>query len=166
MDYETIIYIVLGLIYLISRVMKNRNKEVKKPQPQREETPNQRSIDTPPPRPSTFNEMLKEIIEGVEKPVTESQKTQEKEYPQTYTYDEYDFDDNQTRESFKNSVDEAKNIKSINNLVEIEDSKEVKKRYSSFRIRKKKMSKYAKMLNNSNSARDAIVLSEILNRRY
>ncbi|HLF32971.1 MAG TPA: hypothetical protein VI583_01960 [Cyclobacteriaceae bacterium] len=194
-DYQVIIYIILVVIYIISRALKARKKidpTILPPQQRYEENESYpetapKPFDAPSkPRQLSFEDLLKEFSGYEEKEVhpapAESEtanypyKTETK--PETRQYQSYE-----SPENFPSYNDEEG--KSLESLVSYEDMYQSPGRvekadtkhadineirfkeyasYQAFDIHKAR--RFRKLLHNSTSMKDAVVLKEILDRKY
>ncbi|MCX2744295.1 hypothetical protein OO013_10480 [Mangrovivirga sp. M17] len=159
---EFLPFIIAIIIYLVQQALK-ANKDSSKSSPPMDS-------DNGGGRPKSFEELLEEIQGSKES----SERAEDYE-----SYEEYEPEP--VRQSSREYSGEAessvverfrKSVKEAENTVKIEDkrSTDLDKglRFEEFKIKKKKTegSRYKKMLRNRKSAKDAIILSEILRRKY
>ncbi len=169
-DLQIWVYVIFGILYFLSRSLR------KKPQEPQKQSPLETEGEARPQRrqPASFEELLREITEQRE-PQAEQKpqaRKQEKQVsPKTATKAEdftkegstRHFSDEQSRQVYEQSIKAA------------EGSKAPFERDEHFSIKlkereKAEQSQFAKdirdMLSNSKSAKKAIILGEILNRKY
>lgn len=166
MDETIIIWIVIAVITLISRLLKG-NKQ----QPQQGE----HQGDRPQRRPVSFEDILRElsgeeaVAEKEEyKPVPEKPRSREMvEEAESRTRHNLEEWDDEVKTTYERSVSSAKNLKTIDQLVDYNQPRE--KILKEEQVVTKKASgaaKIARMLKNKNDARKAIILSEIIQNKY
>jgi hypothetical protein len=194
-DYQVIIYIILVVIYIISRALKAKKKidpTVRPPEQRYEETgPYPESASkpfntTPKPRQLTFEDLLKEFS-GYEEKESHSApaetETAELPYktvtkPETREYQSYESPGNFPTYKYE----EAKSLESLVSYedmyqspgkVEQADTKHADinesrfKEYTSYKgFDIHKAGRFRKLLHNATSMKDAVVLKEILDRKY
>ena len=169
MDESIIFYIIAAVIYVVSRLLKSKPKEGTNEYPDQD---TQR-------RPMSFEDILRELggettVEEEEpyRPVPEKSKSQEK-LPDTISRAEpsrqqaFEKVDNEVKNLYEKSVSEAKKIKTIDELVDYDQPREkILKEAPLIRKRNTGASTISKMLRNKSEARKAIILSEIIQRKY
>jgi len=158
-DIQLILYIVFVVIALLARAFKSKNKNQPKPTAQKE------SSNTSKPKPKSFEDLLKEF-ESTSSEEEYSQKDQEgeyKEYQNEYSSDE------KTEEVYQNSVREAKELKTIDELVDLDDDRHTGnfRHFEGYEEPEEDVrNEYQKLLESPEGAKQAIILSEIINRKY
>jgi hypothetical protein len=177
MELKVIIWIIIGLFYLISRFRKKPAPPTAQ-QGQREAAPDTTSQ---PNRPMTFEELLREI-EGTKKapePVPQPKQSWESE---AYDYEDepvpekkpledvnYDYrkEDN-IYETYEKAKNEAFYRPSLEETSRLEDTIVRFKEFKPYDQEKKKSlaTEYIQELKNPSSFRKAFILSEILNRKF
>lgn len=183
MDAQFWIYIVIGVIYFLSRLLKKpepatgepvdtRPPEKRKPSYSEEPIPEK-------PRQMTFEELLREITEG---------KEAERPVPQAPPRPRYESFDNELDEEAKSleevSVDEAKSAPvfkayedttrpvfqraSLEETLQLKDTVVDFGKFKAFETEKKKnvLEDYANIIRNPKTLRQAVVMSEILKRKF
>lgn len=169
-SFEVLIYIIFGVIYLLSRALKKKKKTIPK-QSQREEG----EVETQE-QPVTFEDLLKELT-GVQtaKPKPQPQPKRQERFDRSDPNEYEDYrsrrpvvDDSKSKEVFEQATRKAKGIKSIDELVDLEDGIEASGRFTEFKIEQKytKGDEIREMFKNKQEAQKAIILAEILNRKY
>jgi len=179
-DISNLVYIVFLVIYLLSRVLGNKKKPATRKPPRKAqrhdefEIPNEptgKQESETPRKPSTFEEILREFQRGFEG--KEQSEESESEFDEAETFrgaprkplkEKYD---NEVEEKFEQAIEDAGKIKTLDEQIDIE-SFEVKKPkiVQEAEASRETKSYYAKLLSNPQGARDAVILSEILNRKY
>jgi len=181
-DFKIWIYVIAGALYLISRAFKSKGGDAVPKKPER------RSPNTPtgrPNKPVSFEELLKEFTEGnagreeeeykeQPRPVEARQVVAERKWVEENRWDDDIRNEGRNR---KFADDESKRVyeESIKNA---EGAKLDFERDEHFRIKLKDRkqeeeenesefaSDIASMLRNPEDARKAVILGEILNRKY
>jgi hypothetical protein len=176
-------YLIVGGIYLLSRFLKkNESNESGHPQPKppRPTASNQTPHETP--RPLTFDELLKQLTEAknIDKPVEVPRST-----PQTRTVEVVDYDENLEDETFEEIVPdyqakrntyeefEERNRSSFHrkSLEETLDVRNTDMQYGKFKVfeqgnQRNLLEEYTKQFQDPEGLQKAIVMSEILNRKF
>ena len=157
-DFELIIYIVFVLVAILSRALKK-----KKPQapPQ---TDNQEQSE---PQPSlTFEDLLKEFQQKTTPKPAEPAYVEESKPVERVEY--FKGDDSEIQDIFEKSVNQAKNSQGSSDSIK-ERERPVFEHFEAF-DEKVEDNEFAKeihsMLTSPDSAAKAIILSEIINRKY
>lgn len=178
-DFQTILYIIVGIIYFLSRALKKKKPPVKPSQPAQDfddDTPQ-----TSPPKPLTFEELLREFTEGKQPeeeepepiPTPAPAPVQRSKSPMTSRYEEDDdeilepakrrFSDEDSKRIYEESVRAVENMKEE----QFSDTQYHFKRTEDTQEEESSIgSEIADMLRDGDGARKAIILSEILNRKY
>lgn len=181
-NFQFWLYVIVALIYVISRAMKKSNqqrREARKPTSQ----DMQETADTGRERPLTFEELLREITEGKKRVQQPAPKPQPKA-PSRPAYVDYD-DDLEDEEKSLEDVDydfgkkeSAFEVfeKARKDALRDDTTEESKPagedikygRFTEFRIGGKNtlLQEYVKELKKPSGFKRAIVLSEILNRKF
>ncbi|MEM7550459.1 MAG: hypothetical protein AAF363_12325 [Bacteroidota bacterium] len=162
-DIGNIVYIVFLVIYLLSRAFKKKKpKQPPTANPdayeQTESQPTQR-----PKKQLTFEEMLREFTEGappeepevLDEPVPEPTPRQ--------------YDDQSISEKYQSSIDQAKKFKTIDEQVELERKPLVFDEFDAYDIKEDGPSiadEVRESLQNLDDARKAIILKEVLDRKF
>ena len=181
MDAQFWIYIIIGVIYFLSRLLKkpeqqpeespDQKRPERRPPLQTEQTPTQR------PRQLTFEELLREITEG-----KEAQKRQPEPEPEFQSMEDVLKDEARSLEDV--TYDEAENAKvfkryeeaqmqvaerrSLEETLHLKDTVVDFRKFDAFESRKKKSlaDDYIKLIRNPQTLRQAVVMSEILKRKF
>lgn len=163
MDFENIVYVVLAVIYFVSRVMKKR-KQVPSEQSQEEPEPSQGR------KPVSFEDLLKEFgvdkEQGEEKEVKETPLEKFEEIKEDV--DEYGsrYSDEEAQSAYEQSVKEAGLLsepeKKEDNRLVFEEFKPYQEEDDTNEV----ASEILELLEDEDGGKKAIILSEILNRRY
>jgi len=167
-NLQILIYIIFFAIYLLSRVFRNKNKQA--PRPSREmESDEPATTDAPP---LTFEDILRELTTGEKPRQTVRRQTPQPPKPEPARR-EYEFksdypDDDEIEEVFQDSVKKAQNIKTLDEMVEL---KEPVLKFKEYDVKEEGhqsslASEIRNMLMNPDDARKAIILKEILDRKF
>ena len=175
-------YIIVGGIYLLSRILKKNGNEESKSAPAKP----QRTVHPQPsekPKALTFEELLKEITEG--KAAQKASQPQPQPIPRAYQ--EVDYDDDLkdevddleeigTRYPKENSVTRAyeEGKKSAFNRRSLEETLNVRNtdvRYAKFKVfeqaqERNLLEEYTSQFRDPEGLKKAVVMSEILNRKF
>jgi len=167
MDESIIFYIIAGVIYVISRLLKSKPK-----QPPQGKQPQQ----GPEKRPMSFEDILRELSgeEAVaeEEPYRQAPEksrsqevVEEIEDTSSSNFEEYD---DEVRSLYDKSVSEAKDLKTIDQLVDYNQPREkILKEDEGTHVKKTSgAAQIARMLKNKNEAKKAIILSEIIQNKH
>jgi hypothetical protein len=164
MDESLIYIIILVVIYLIRFFLKSKEEVPKTHIPDDHD-----SMERPdgPRRPSTFEELLREMgrkdFDEEEAEVTEYKPEYETLEDPYYQYNPAR--DAEAHSVYEKSVSQAKKFKTLDEQVDIENI-EVKIDEPIGRQKPVVASKYARMMRNPENLKDAIIMSELLNRKY
>lgn len=161
MDKEILIYIVFIAIAIISRLLKSNKNRSKAPSapPQQRETPSQR-----PGGAKSFEELLREFTGENTSTEPRSLETVETEYE---SYEHIPSDD-EIRETYERSVNQAKKLKTLDEQVDLEDIRTKSKYFADDEMKEENSvaSDILESLKDPDGARRAVILSEIINRKY
>jgi hypothetical protein len=183
MDAQVWIYIIIGVIYFLSRLLKKPEQapgEV--PEPQNRE----RRIPRPPgqpatdqPRPLTFEELLREITEGKqvqqrqpEREVVTEYKSYEKDLgEEARSLEDVDFNEADRAEKWKPYEEvpaRSQERKSLEETMRLEDTVVDFRRFQAFekKNQRKLLDDYSRLLRNPVTLKQAVVLSEILKTKF
>jgi hypothetical protein len=184
MDAQFWIYIVIGVIYFLSRLLKKPEQapgegpDSQQPQRGRQAQAGQ---GTEKPRQMTFEELLREITEGKQaqpqaprpRPRQEPQyETLEKDLgDEARSLERVDFDEAENARVFQ-KYEEAKSLalerRSLEETLKLEDTVVDFKRFEAFEKKKRRnvLQDYIKIIRNPESLKHAVVMSEILKRKF
>ncbi len=180
-DIQTLLYIVIGLIYFLSRSFGKKKKPQNRPQQQSPEQQQQKTGK----KPMTFEELLEEFTRDAQgqnkKEEVEEDFEEEVDLPKKQTsyktIEEVDdeiaepatrrFADDESRRIYEESVRGAKTYEKAGSLFDNQE----KSRFAGYaKAEESKQNEIAKdvkaMLQDADDAKRAIILSEILNRKY
>lgn len=183
MDYQFWIYLIIAIVYGISRAMKkpeNQPKDVSAPKPDRpiryETTP------TPVEKPKqlTFEELLREITEARQppKPVfeTASPRTEYVDYDDQLEDEEQDLEDvnydYKKKDKLYDVYEEAKRQAferpSLEETMNIKDTKVQFGKFKAFEQKEQRnlLDEYTRDFQDPEGFKKAVVMSEILNRKF
>lgn len=155
-DIQLILYIIFVAIAILTRVFKSKKKE----QPQTVQSDDREEYENESPKPKSFEDLLKEFAG---EPETRSEPQRE-----IVSYeDQYEEDDEIS--VYEDSVEKAKELKTIDELVDLEDDRHTGnfKHFAGYEEKGEEVNnEFVEMLQNEEGARKAIILSEIINRKY
>lgn len=184
MDFQFWLYVIVGVIYLVSRLMKKPEGQGESPdyeseKPVRPSGGAQGNPDRNVPRELTFEELLREITEG---------KTIQRQAPQpapvvttpspyasyeTVTEDEEDdFDEYRSNDRTVKVYEEGKRQaferKSLEETMSLDDTEMTYVRFKEFEEKKRNpvLEQYLGDLNDPDSWKKAVIMSEILQRKF
>ncbi len=160
MDLENLVYVVLAVIYFLSRVLKKRKE---KPVEEQEEgsQPKQKR------KPISFEDLLKEF--GADQLDEKKEEAEEPEFEEVEDVDEYSSrrPDEEARTIFEKSIKDAELVAKTK---EPEDDKKLVfkefKAYQEEEDSNELVSEIKELLQSEDGGKKAIVLGEILNRKY
>ncbi len=179
MELKVIIWIIIGLFYLITRF--NKKKAVPPPQPRHD--PQHADENPTEHKPMTFEELLKEI-EGSKRAVEPAPYGKPKETWETEAYDyedepvaekkpledtNYDYrKQDEIYETYEKAKNEAFFRPSLEETTKLGDTIVRFKEFEPYESERKPSiaAEYVKELRNPTSFRKAFILSEILNRKF
>lgn len=172
-DFKIWFYVIVAIIYVVSRVLK-KGASNKSPQaPEEDYIPSKPSGKTSNESPMTFEELLKEISESK---TSSPRPTKPVATPKPVikpAYVDYDDDikeetDTETFAAYEKAKKEAFFRPSLEETIKVSDAPADYGRFNEFTIKKKGtlLKKYASELRTKGGFKRAIVLNEILNRRF
>jgi len=180
-DVQFWIYVIVGIIYLISRVRKKRQAEpVNTPEPKLERRFQQPEPQPVPQKGLTFEELLREITEA-KAPVKPEPVLQPKseyvDYDDDLEEEEQDLEDvsgdyRKKDRAFYDTYEEAKrqafNRPSLEETVKLQDTDMKFGKFKEFaqEVESNPLNDYLKELKDPDGFKKAFVLSEVLQRRY
>lgn len=154
-DIQIILYIIFAAIAILSRVLSKKNKDAP---PQSTGTDGQHEKKRPAPK--SFEDLFREFTEEKDAPYRASEVIEEKSP---------EHNDDKIRETYNSSVKEAKKLKTIDELVDLEDDRHTGnfRHFTGYEEKgETQENEYLELLKDADGARKAIVLSEIFNRKY
>ena len=177
-DLELYIYIALGAIYFLSRA--SRKKKPVTPPKNRQNTDTGGGYDqtTRKEKPVTFEDLLREFTGQKEETVYDYEE-ENREPDRSYDEDDYYQEEDQGRgkyeteepaeyKSFEEVYNVSNDLKTLDEQVDLEQAK--KKRFEEYKIEEgvniHTAKRFRELLQNKDSIKDAIILKEILDRRY
>lgn len=184
MDFQFWFYLIIAVIYILSRALKKNEPqgEAAKPRPTRQRVP-QRNVEASTPSPDrpktlTFEDLLKEIQESRQpKPVfTEPPKAEYVNYDDDIKEEAQDLEDvdydyrkkDNIYQIYEDAKSQAFSRKSLEETMSIKDTETRFEKFKAFEQSKKKkvMEDYTKTLKDPAGLKRAVVMSEILNRKF
>lgn len=179
-DLELYIYIALALIYFLSRAV--RKKKPSQPPPRRQGSTTQQggNPNSDGERPMTFEDLLREFTGQKEVP-TNQRRVEEYEDLNTVVSEEdqymdseeemvksYDMANDGTYMSYEDVYGYSDNVKTLDEQVSLNAPK--KKRFERYQVKEDEnihiAQRYRELLTDGEGIRDAIILKEILDRKY
>ncbi|MDA0194634.1 MAG: hypothetical protein O2887_03955 [Bacteroidetes bacterium] len=157
MDIENIFYVVLAVIYILSKVMKARKK------PMLPDTVDEAESASERPK-VTFEDLLKEFG-NPEQPQKTEKIPEARQATEIINYDKIR-PDNESREIFQKSIDEAAKYSGNNEEQEGTRLKGFKPYQNDLDEDNEFVEKIQEMLSSGEGGKKAVVLAEILNRKY
>lgn len=163
-NLETYLYVFFAVVYIISRVIKARAKQnaAQKPaaKPQNQMQPQTANKPQQPKKGFSFDDILKEF----EKNLRGGEYAEEEAIPvKELKYEEPVPVAVKAKEEAPNPFHDYKNV----NLRSFEKAQDpIFVRNENFKIKENIANEYVKMLRDPNGFRNAVVLSEIINRKY
>ena len=156
-DIQTIIYIIIAVLYILSRVLKKKKPPPVEEQEKMESMESGPEAQTAPPKPPpiTFQDLLRDF-EGRTKP--KKQKKEEPPPPAPELRDE------EVKATFERSTETAKKVKRFDTQGEFK--KAVFKAYEIDEKENVKAAELAEMLKNPQDIKNAIILKEILETKF
>lgn len=172
-NIQTWVYIALGVVYFISRLLKKPEEQA--PQARRPQQNTQGNGDSP--KPLTFEELLREITEAKE---PYSQPSQGKPVQEFVDYDDeveeevaparpdYDFRKQETYKTFEENKFAAFNRLSYEDTLKVEDTNVSFGKFKVFEEESKTTlaSEIKQEFSDSDRVRRAFIMGEIFNRKY
>lgn len=175
-DYKIWFYLILGVIYILSKVLK---KPKSRPDTNPDQSYSETSTREPAEKPLSFEELLREITEG-KKPVTQQRPTPTPT-PQYVDYDDnigeeerdledvnYDYqNEDKTYETYEKAKKEAFDRPSLEETLKLQPMGTFG-RFKEFEDDEKNtvLSEYSEAFSDPEGVKKAFVLSEIFNRKY
>jgi hypothetical protein len=183
MDAEFWIYIVIGAIYFLSRLFKKQEQPTgESPEPQRPERRIPGQSGPPPtdaPRPMTFEELLREITEGKQAQKRPPQPVPQPEYEsyekdivdEARSLEETNFEETERATKWKAYEGiPASNIerRSLEETLRLEDTVVNFRKFDVFenKDQNRLSDDYIRILRNPQTLKQAVVMSEILKRKF
>ena len=169
-DIQTILYIVIGVIYLLFRVL--RKKSPKLPPPDTQEDVDVAPQAQPKKQPHSFEELLREITGKSQKPQTEAEEKELEEFesePQVEAQRSRPLiSDQSAQATFKESVKEAeKRRMPVLDVKPLKSKLGIPQEYLPDKDAKNSLAReIASSLGNTRDIKKAIVINEILTRKY
>ncbi len=165
-DFQIILYIIFGVIYFLSRFLKKKPQDQAKrrPRPQQDQDQEQPTTE----QPMTFEDLLREFTgEQTQESEVETERPLIKPKPPKQDYDfegDYPTDD-EIQKVYEESIRDAQKDR------DVKPTEEPRMRFKEFYIdedadENELASEFADMLKNPESAQKAIILKELLDRKY
>ena len=180
MEFKFWLYVIIGGIYLLSRVLKKKNAEPteipQSPRPEPKKEPSRPQTEVP--RQLTFEELLKELTEGKNSPKPAATPAQQRrvDYDENLDEEERDLetiepDYSQKKGTYKvyeEAKAEAFSRPSLEETMKVADTKIEFGKFKIFEDGQKKnlLEEYTKQFQDPEGLKKAVVMSEILNRRF
>ena len=152
--FQLILYIIFGIIWVISRIIKNKNKQVDAPG-------NEPDLQQPKQPQMTFEDLLKEFT-GETKQVNEPEVVEEP----TYTFEEEEPSDTEIDEIYQESIKQAQQLEET-------DSSKLRhkveyKRFEEFDKEEENtfLNELMEDMREEDGLKKAVIYKEILDRKY
>ena len=180
---QFVLYIVIGIIWFVIRSITGNNKKKQaSPPPRPRSNPSQGSRPTASSgggsAPKTFEDLLKQLNEQMEGTSAPSTSTAQRsrptpppppppkpQYPTYETLETLESYDDTVESTYEQAIENANKFKTIDEAVSI-DEEIVKRRFKEFELDQEETSYYARLFRNPDNLRDAIIMKEILDRKY
>ena len=164
-DIQTILYIAIGVIYLVARALKRRKSQIPPPVPGDQVQEVEEATERTPQRkrPLSFGDLIKEVRGQVSRPEPKAEAE-----PEPERHRQPLVSDPETQETYQKSIKEAKRLK--------KKTRKIESKMSSLRLLREQdaeeetsiyMAKeIADSLKNNWDIKKAMVINEILTRKY
>lgn len=179
MDAQFWIYIVIGIIYFLSRMLKKPEEAGggASGEPRRRAGGGEASEEA---QPMTFEELLREITEGKQarrpeprpqpqpQPVARYEPYERDPGEEARSLEQAAIDDAQILEKYREAQSFAEERKSLEETLRLEDTVVDFNRFKAFerKQRKSAVTDYMKIIRNPETLKQAVVMSEILQRKF
>ncbi len=168
-EIQILLYILFIVIAVLSRAFSKKKKQSQgQPPPTASNRPS-RQAETPSKKPVSFEDLLREFT-GEAETTTSPDPEYENDLRDEYEEKVPSFDDNTVAETYRKSIDQARDIKTLDETVDLEDIQIGSGRFDEFRIPEEdeggNLNEYLEVFNDIEGSRKAIVLGEILQRKY
>lgn len=180
-DFQFWLYVIIGVIYLLSRFLKKPEQkptdlpDVEPEKPVRRfEAPPAKPVASPPKR-LTFEELLREITEAKTQPEPEAQSQETTNYEEVLQEEEQDLEDveyDYKKDKVVLEYEEAKqHAFSRSSLEETLNLKDTETRFEKFKVfqaetQSNLMEKYLADFYDPEGLKKAVVMSEVLQRKF
>ena len=165
-DIQLILYIIFAVIAILSQAFKAKKKD--RPAPPQTNS----SSESNPKRqqPKSFEDLLKEFT-GEQTRTVEPRPSWEEPKYETYEddYEEEYRDESKTKQVYEESVRKAKKLKTIDELVDLQDDRHTGnfQHFEGYEEDGPEVrNEWQELLSSPEGAKKAIILSEIINRKY
>lgn len=183
MDVQFWIYIIIGVIYFLSRMLKKPEQEAGAPpetaRPERRPTIHAEQPATERPRQLTFEELLREITEAKQvqrrepdpEPEPEFQSYETEFREEARSLEQIPYDDAENARVFKVYQDAKNQVferQSLEETLRLKDTVVDFRKFEAFDNQKERklLDDYIRLIRNPQSLRQAVVMSEILKRKF
>ena len=183
MDAQFWIYIIIGIIFFLSRLLKKpeqaSGESGEAPVPGGRTTRQQPQPSADAPRPLTFEELLREITEGKQGQKRQPQREVVPEYEsyekdpgeEARSLEEVTYDEEEQVSRWKPYEEipvRAAERRSLEETLRLEDTVMDFRKFDAFeqRVKKKLSEDYIKIIRNPETLKQAVVMSEILKRKF
>lgn len=183
MDAQFWIYVVIGVIFFLSKLLKKPEQApTEKTVPEKQERTSPRQTQRPArqpvaesPKPLTFEELLREITEGKQaaKPISQPPRYEGYEKDtgdEARSLEEISYDESQRVSRWKpyEEVPVQTERRSLEETLKLEDTVVDFGKFEVFeqRAKKKMLDDYIKIIRNPETLKQAVIMSEILKRKF
>lgn len=164
-NLQVIIYIVFLAIYFLSRFLKGNKKQAQRPTREREreyeEDQGQEAE-----QPMTFEDLLRELTQPKERKPKPTPQPPPAPAKREYEFSGEEPSDDEIQEVYEESKRKAKGVKTLDEMVDIGEESIKFKEYQEVGEDNEFATEIREMLQNTDDARKAIVLKEILERKF
>ncbi|HEX9650836.1 MAG TPA: hypothetical protein VGA21_09765 [Cyclobacteriaceae bacterium] len=162
---QIIIYIVFIAIYFLSRFLKGNKQKASRPRP-RQESEEEGQVETNE-QPMTFQDILRELTQPREAPAPQPKKRAPVEPgPRDYEFKGDYPDEAEIQEVYEESLSRAKNVKTLDEMINIGEESIKFKEYQEADQQNALATEIREMLKDPYDAKRAIILKEILDRKF
>lgn len=179
MDVEFWIYLIIGVIFFLTRVLKKNEQPGGQSPDADSERPrrgSQRSASGSEPRQVTFEELLREITEG-----KKAQQTPREQAPPYASFEPEpddearsleeipdERDDSRVLEAYEEAKRQASQRRSLEETLKLQDTPMQFGKFKAFETKQttKRLNSYINIIRNPETLKQAVVMSEVLKRKF
>lgn len=178
MDVQFWIYLIIGVIFFLTRMLKKSGEPGGQPPAPDSERPQRRSQAPagPAPRPMTFEELLREITEG--KKAQEAPREQARPYAtvkrdvedEGRSLEEIPDEQQETRifDAYEEAKRQASQATSLEETLKLKDTPMEFGKFKAFQAKdnERSVNSYINIIRNPETLKQAVVMSEVLKRKF
>lgn len=169
-EIQILLYILFIVIAVLSRAFSKKKKQSQGTPPSTASGRPSSRTEAPPKKPVSFEDLLREFTGEAETTSIPEIPEYENDLRDDYDQSPASFDDSSAAETYRKSIDQAKDLKTLDETVDLEDIQIGSGRFDEFKILDEDeggdLNEYLEVFNDLEGSRKAIVLSEILQRKY